>query len=117
LRSSTRRSTRADLTSPIGPGVRSPSWKQSWARGGAPGQLRPGVTIEVPIDSGPRVRPVDADEEILATCREFRQLTGREVTLVTGDTSMRMRAQARAIAVVKVPERYERKRTSSDSSV
>jgi hypothetical protein len=34
---------------------------------GAPGRLSEGVTIEVPVDTGPRYRPEDADEEILET--------------------------------------------------
>lgn len=75
---------------------------------GAPGELRESVTIEVPVDSGPRRRPANADEEILDTCRELRQLTGREVSLVTGDTSMRLRGEARGLRVVKMPAEYER---------
>jgi rRNA-processing protein FCF1 len=81
---------------------------------GAPGQLRPGVTIEVPFEPGPRPRPTDADEEVLDTCRELRQLTGREVTLITGDTSMRLRGQARGIPVVKMPDEYLRSRLDAE---
>jgi rRNA-processing protein FCF1 len=75
---------------------------------GAPGELGGAVTIEVPVDSGPRRRPTDADEEVLDTCRELRQLTGREVTLITADTSMRLRGQARGIPVVRMPDKYRR---------
>lgn len=81
---------------------------------GAPGRLRSGVTIEVPVDSGPRRRPADADEEVLETCHELCQLTGRDVTLVTGDTAMRLRAEARGIPVTKMPGEYERKRAATD---
>ena len=73
--------------------------------GGTPGPpIRDGVTLEVLIEPGARVKSVDADEEILDTCRELSQLSGQQggVTLVTGDTAMRMRAEAiggiRAIA-------------------
>jgi hypothetical protein len=48
----------------------------------------------VPIDPGPRNRPEDADEEVLNTCRELSLLSSQDVTLVTGDTGMRLRAQA-----------------------
>lgn len=81
---------------------------------GAPGQLRDGVTIEVPLDAGGRVKPTDADEEILGVCVELRQLAGREVILVTGDTAMRLRAQARAIPVLKVPDEYQRQRAAPE---
>lgn len=73
---------------------------------GAPGKLRDNVTIEVPVDRGPRFRPDDADEEILYTCREIGQLASRGVTLVTGDSSARLRAGALRIPVVRMPAKY-----------
>jgi rRNA-processing protein FCF1 len=84
---------------------------------GAPGKVQPGVTIEVPVDPGPRRRPADADAEILDTCHEVRQLTGQAVTLVTGDTAMRLRAQARGITVTKMPAEYERMRAATDGEM
>ena len=83
---------------------------------GAPGKLRGGVTIEVPVDPGPRRRPVDADQEILDTCRELRQLTSGEVTLVTGDTTMRLRAQACGTHVARLPARFERDQRQAESA-
>lgn len=80
---------------------------------GQAGTLQDGVTIEVPIDPSPRRRPTDADEEILETCEELSQMTGRPVALVTGDTAMRIRAEARGIEVVRLPEGYERDRPTS----
>jgi hypothetical protein len=77
---------------------------------GLPGEISSGVTIEVPIDAGPRHRLTDADEEILNTCEEIAQLTGQPVTLVTADTAMRLRAGARAISVAPMPVEYRRKR-------
>ncbi|MFZ0168982.1 MAG: PIN domain-containing protein [Candidatus Dormiibacterota bacterium] len=71
---------------------------------GAPGLVGPGVTIEVPVDQGPRRRPADADEEILEDCLELALLTGREVTLVTRDTAMRLRAEALQIPTRRMPE-------------
>ena len=78
----------------------------------------PTTTIEVPVEfaSGmPRVKPVDADEEILFTCRELWQLSGQEggVTLITTDIAMRIRAEALGgIGPVKLPEKYLREPAS-----
>jgi hypothetical protein len=77
---------------------------------GAPGQLRDRVTIEVPVDSGARRRPADADQEILDACREMHQLTGRGVTLVTGDTAMRLRAQACGTHATQLSPEFQRDR-------
>jgi PIN domain len=84
--------------------------------GGAPAPLADGVTIEVPVEylSGqPRVKPEDADEEILFTCRELWQLSGQPegVTLITGDVGMRIRAEALGgVRPVKLPDSYLRNR-------
>ena len=43
---------------------------------GEPRELQPGVTLEVPVDPGPRSRPQDADEEILAFCAELPHSSG-----------------------------------------
>jgi hypothetical protein len=42
--------------------------------------------------------------EILETAHELRRLSGRDPTIVTGDTGMRLRAEAEAIATVAMPE-------------
>jgi hypothetical protein len=74
----------------------------------------PGTTIEVPVEfisGAPRVKPVDADEEILFTCRELWQLSGQAggVTLITADIAMRIRAEALGgIRPLKLPDRYLR---------
>jgi predicted ribonuclease YlaK len=78
-------------------------------RGTAAGQLTTDVTVGVPIDPGPRLRPGDADEEILATAREIGQLGGKTVTVVTGDTAMLIRSDALGLASVKLGEQYLRK--------
>lgn len=76
----------------------------------------PGTTIEVPIEylSGQaRNKRVDADEEILFTCREMWQLSGQEraVTLITADIAMRIRAEALGgIRPLKLPDKYLRDR-------
>lgn len=82
---------------------------------GAPSPLNfPTTTIEVPVEfasGAPRIKPVDADEEILFTCRELWQLSGQEegVALITGDIAMRIRAEALGgIRPVKLPDKYLR---------
>jgi predicted ribonuclease YlaK len=73
-----------------------PQLEQVAGMGGTPSPLIDGVTLEVLIEPGPRLKPVDADEEILDACRELWQLSGQAggVTLVTSDTALRMRADA-----------------------
>jgi hypothetical protein len=83
------------------------------SRGGAPGELREGVTIEVPVDSGPRSRPDDPDREILNDCDELRQLSGESVVLLTADMAMRLRGEAERIDVAPLPDKYARQRGSA----
>jgi hypothetical protein len=83
---------------------------------GEPGELRPGVTIEVTVDPGPRLRPEDADEEVLATCTELRQLSGTEITLITADTAMRLRAGALQIPVIEMPGQYLRQPSTGEEA-
>jgi hypothetical protein len=89
-----------------------PQLEAALESGGAPGALRDGVTIEVPLDTGPRERPADADTEILNTCKEIQGLTGRPVALVTADTAMRIRAEAYGLRVERLPECHERTRNT-----
>lgn len=72
--------------------------------GGAPKELPNGHgTIEVFIEPGPRTRPADADTEILETAHDLRRLSGGTVTIVTGDTGMRLRAEVEGIRTVAMP--------------
>lgn len=72
--------------------------------GGAPKALPNGHgTLEVFIEPGPRKRPADADTEILETAHDLGRLSGSKVTIVTGDTAMRLRAEAEGIATVAMP--------------
>jgi rRNA-processing protein FCF1 len=81
---------------------------------GGTGELGKGVTIEVPVDPGPRDRPLDADREVLDACHELRQFSGRTTTLITGDTGMRRRAQAEGIPVFVMPPEYRRDKDMND---
>jgi len=76
---------------------------------GGPTALREGVTIEVPVDDGPRHRTLDADQEILDMCREL-QYGGQEIVLVTDDTGMTLRAWPRGLRVLAMPEDYLRRK-------
>jgi predicted ribonuclease YlaK len=67
------------------------------------------------LEPAPRLRPPDADEEILAVCSELPQLTGRQVTLVTGDTAMRLRAAAIGLRAVELPADHRRPLGESDT--
>jgi len=79
---------------------------------GGPVPLRDGVTIEVPVDDGPRRRILDADQEILYTCDQLRAV-GCPVVLVTDDDGISIRAARVGIRVVPMPERYLRKKPKS----
>lgn len=74
--------------------------------------LAEGVTLEVLVEPGPRERPEDADEEILDTCRELWDFSGRPeggVTLITNDVAMRLRAEAiGGIKSISLPDEYLR---------
>lgn len=72
--------------------------------GGAPKALPNGHgTIEVFIEPGPRMRSLDADTEILEMAHDLRQLSGSKVTIVTGDTGMRLRAEVEGMTTVAMP--------------
>lgn len=92
-----------------------PALEQLLGAGGRPGEVADTVTVEVPVDTGPRERPEDADEEIIATCRDLTQFSGRDVTLVTGDTAMRIRAQAHALITVALGDQYLLRPTQHDA--
>jgi hypothetical protein len=82
-------------------------WLEATIVGGS-GQARPDTTIEVPIDPTRRSRPQSADREIVDECHELRQFGGQRVTLVTGDTAMRLRAHAESIPTAQPPDKYLR---------
>jgi rRNA-processing protein FCF1 len=86
-----------------------PALERLLGQAGAPGRVTDGVTVEVPVETGPRDRSEDADEVILETCRELGQFAARPVALVTGDYGMRLRAQALGIRTMPMPEKYLRR--------
>ncbi len=83
--------------------------------------VREGVTVEVLPDEAGHSRLPSNDQEILERCEFLHQVTGRPVTLITGDSGMRINAQARGIDVLKLSAddllpRFRQHAVSSDSS-
>lgn len=78
--------------------------------GGSPGSVREGVTIEVELAFSDNPRDPDADRSIISVCAELEQLSGDtgQVSLVTGDAGMRLRAAQRDVKVVPMPDKYLR---------
>lgn len=82
---------------------------RSWiGPAGAPAGIAENVTLEVMVDTGPRWRPADADEEILAACRELIQFGASGLSLLSADTAMALRARAEEIPVITLSEEYLR---------
>lgn len=76
----------------------------------APATLRAGVGIQVvqPLAIDDRRPPVtDADEEVLDTC-EALMFTGKRIAVVTGDYAMQIRAAARDVEALGMPEQYRK---------
>ena len=86
---------------------------QLWAllspTAGGPVKIREGVTIEVPVDDGPRQRTLDADQEILNQCLMLKAV-GQAVRLISDDTGLSIRATAQEVTVIPMPEHYLRKK-------
>jgi hypothetical protein len=88
-------------------GLLSSLWRVLAGSAGGPVALIDGVTIEVPLDDGPRQRSLNADEEILETCVDLKNVR-QNVLLVTADTGMSLRATAVGVSVVQMPDIYLR---------
>jgi len=82
---------------------------KSWlGPAGKPAAIAAGVSLEVMVDPGPRQRPIDADEEILASCRELSQFGVADLRLLTADIAMSIRAEAEGIAAIELSPDYLR---------
>jgi hypothetical protein len=78
-----------------------------------------GVTCEVFLDEAGHVRKANPDEELLSRALTLQRALGRQVTVVTGDLSMQLRAGAIGLAEAVMPEKYSkdaqrRKKASED---
>ena len=67
-------------------------------------QLQESVTFEVLPDEPDHFRAASTDQEILERCEFLAQVTGSPVTLVTGDSGVRINARARFVEVIKLGE-------------
>lgn len=68
-----------------------------------PGQLRPGITMEILFDPPGHIRlPID-DDEIVDRARAAQAVAGADVTLLTFDTGQSSRARYAGIRAVKLP--------------
>jgi rRNA-processing protein FCF1 len=70
----------------------------------ADAQLREGATFEVLADESGHFRAASTGQEILERCEFLAQATGSPVSLVTGDSGVRINARARGIDVIKLGE-------------
>jgi predicted ribonuclease YlaK len=75
---------------------------------GLPTPLRDGTTIEVFVEPGTRMRPSDADTEIIGTAHDLHRLTRQPVSILTSDMAMAIRVETEGIPVVELPEKYLR---------
>ena len=65
-------------------------------------KVREGVTVEVLPDEEGHFRASSNDQEILERCDLLNQIAGGPVTLITGDSGVRINARARGIEVFKL---------------
>lgn len=72
-----------------------------------PVTVRDAIVLEIAPFDEPRDRPLDADLEILRCCLTLSAYCP-DLVLVTGDTSMRIRAQGLKIEARLMPSRYMR---------
>ena len=73
-------------------------------RGRGPAELRQGVSLEVVLDPPGHVPSPNTDEEVMIVAQRLADRRGGPVLLVTGDLSMQLRAEARGLTVVELPD-------------
>ena len=78
-----------------------------------PTSIRDGVWLEVGLHGEPRERPLDADWEILSSCRHLLPYA-EDLLLVTGDTAMRIRSQNLGIETRVLPGEYLRSKDADE---
>lgn len=70
-----------------------------------PVPMTEGATIELVLAERPRYRPQSADDEILEVAQDVLKFAGR-VTVMTGDTGMRVRARSEELNVLGLPQAW-----------
>jgi rRNA-processing protein FCF1 len=66
--------------------------------------MQDGVTVEVLPDEDGHDRAPSNDQEIRERCELLQQITGETVTLVTGDSAVRINASAQGVNVFKLTD-------------
>lgn len=102
---SDRMSRRADLA------VRVLRQYSELLRPGNAATLPDGTTIEILLDEPRHERLPNPDEELLARCLLLLRAIGRQLTVITGDLGMQLRADATGLTATEVPERYAKDAT------
>jgi hypothetical protein len=67
-----------------------------------------GTTCEVFLDEASHVRKANPDEELLSRALTLQRALGRQVTVVTGDLCMQLRAGAIGLAEAVMPAKYSK---------
>jgi hypothetical protein len=67
-----------------------------------------GTTCEVFLDDAGHVRKANPDEELLSRALTLQRALGRQVTVVTGDLGMQLRADAIGLAEAVMSEKYSK---------
>jgi rRNA-processing protein FCF1 len=75
-------------------------------RPGSAAALPDGTTLEVFLDDPGHVRMADPDEELRSRCMLLQRATGHQMTLVTGDLGMQLRADAHGLGHAQMPDKY-----------
>jgi hypothetical protein len=78
-----------------------------------------GTTLEVFLDDPGHQRKANPDEEMLTRGTLLQRVIGRPVRIVTGDLGMQLRAGARGLGHVEMPDKYAKdaqRRPGSDTA-
>jgi hypothetical protein len=82
-------------------------------RGRGPVPVREGVTLEILVDPLRHRREPNNDEEFLARATSFQRRPGGSLTIVTGDLSMRLQAEALGLSAMMLGDEYREPVASS----
>ncbi len=109
---SDRMSRRADMA------VRALREHRAYLVPGSAATFADGTTCEVFLDEAGHLRKANPDEELLSRALTLQRALGRQVTVVTGDLCMQLRAGAIGLAEAVMPEKYskdaQRRKNASD---
>lgn len=70
----------------------------------SPVEVRSGVTLQVLVDPPGHERRTNADDELLTRVEYLSGLVGGRIIVATGDHGMRLRAQARGLRYLELPQ-------------